>query len=417
MTTDTGSALLRGATSIDPYGDTDMSREASCNNPARRRLLAATLPASLMMFDLAQAARAAPGYGASAPRPALGERSVMLMGDAVPQPALDWSRHLQQLVERTPDARDSYLAEGAVRMLETRFAALLGKPDAAFLPTGTLANHLAMRVLCGENRHALVQHDSHLYLDESNAATTLSGLHLVPLAKGRAAPTLQEVIAAIDEAENGPYPLKVGAISLESPVRRADGAMVPYPLARSISQLARSKQIGLHLDGARLLLASGLPGFELKAYSALFDTVYVSLYKYLDAPFGAILAGDETAIAKVRDLRHVFGATIYQGWPAALPALAALDGFQDRFIAARRVSEQLFAGLEAAGGFTLRPVENGSNITFLELGADRAVGLADRLRQADIHLRKPRDGRVQIDINQTLLRRSADELIRAFVGA
>lgn len=391
---------------------------AGCTDTSRRRLLAATLPASLMLLDFNALAATAPSYGAAArPRPQLTARSVMLAGDAVPQKPQDWVRHLQQLVERTPDVRDSYLAEGAVQKLEARFAALLGKQDAAFLPTGTLANNLALRVLCDENRHALVQHDSHLYLDESNAASTLSGLHLVPLAKGRAAPTLQEVTAAIDEAENGPYPLRVGAISLESPVRRADGAMVPFEVAQAISKLARSKKIGMHLDGARLLLAGGTPGFDLKAYSGLFDTVYVSLYKYLDAPFGAILAGDKAAMAKVRDLRHIFGSTIYQGWPAALPALDALDGFETRYIAARRVAERLFAGLTAAGGFTLQPVEHGSNIAFLAISPERAAGLADRLRKADIHMREPKDGRVQIDINQTLLRRDADSLIRAFTGA
>lgn len=395
-----------------------MTFEARCTNPTRRRLLAATLPASLMMLDLGKIASAAPA-NAAAPRsrPTFTERSVLLAGDTVPQTALDWTRHLQQLVERTPDVRDGYLAEGAVQQLEARFATLLGKQDAAFLPTGTLANNLALRVLCGESRHALVQHESHLYLDESNAASTLNGLHLVPLAKGRAAPTLEEVTAAIDEAEHGPYPLAVGAISLESPVRRADGAMVPYDVAQAISKLARSKKIGMHLDGARLLLASGTPGFDVKAYSALFDTVYVSLYKYLGAPFGAILAGEKAQVAKVRDLRHIFGSTIYQGWPAALPALHALDGFQTRFTAARRVAEKLFAGLNAAGGFTVQPVEHGSNIVFVAISPERTAGLVERLRKADIHLREPRDGRVPIDINETLLRRDADELIRAFTNA
>jgi threonine aldolase len=120
----------------------------------------------------------------SRPRPKLNERSVVLMGDAVPLPPMDRARDLLQLVERMPEANDAYLAGGAVEQLEARFAALLGKADAAFLPTGTLANNLAMRVLCDEHRHALVQHDSHLYLDESNAASTLNNLHLVPLAEG-----------------------------------------------------------------------------------------------------------------------------------------------------------------------------------------------------------------------------------------
>ncbi len=394
-----------------------MTFEARCTDPSRRRLLAATLPAGLMMLNFDALAAAAPANAPAArPRPKLTERSVMLGGDAVPQTAQDWARHLQQLVESTPDVRDSYLAEGAVHELEARFAALLGKQDAAFLPTGTLANNLAVRVLCDENRHALVQHESHLYLDESNAASTLNGLHLVPLAKGRAAPTLQEAADAIDEAENGPYPLRVGAISLESPVRRADGAMVPFETAKAISQLARSKKIGMHLDGARLLLAYGTPGFDVKAYGALFDTVYVSLYKYLGAPFGAVLAGDKDTIAKIRDLRHIFGSTIYQGWPAALPALAALEGFEMRFIAARRNAERVFAGLTAAGGFVLQPVEHGSNIQFLQIAPERVVGLVDRLRKADIHMREPKEGRVEVSINETWSRRDAGEIVRAFTG-
>lgn len=390
-----------------------------CSNLPRRRFLGATLPAGLMMLDLAALAAVPTSAHAQSARaaPRFGERSVVLHGDNIPLPAQEWVRHLSELVERMPAPRDGYLAEGAVGKLEERFAKLLGKQDAAFLPTGTLANQLAVRVLCGDHRHALVQQESHFYLDESDAASTLSGLSLVPLAAGRAAPTLDEVAAAIDRAEHGPYPLSVGAIALESPVRRMDGAMVPFETASRISALARAKGIGLHLDGARLLLATGTPGFDLGAYSALFDTVYVSLYKYLNAPFGAILAGDKDNIAKVRDLRHIFGSTIYQGWPAALPALDALEGFQVRFAMARAIAEQLLARLQASGGFQVERIEHGSNIVFLRVSPERAAGLGERLRKADIHIRDPKDGRVQLDINETLLRRSPEELARAFAAA
>ncbi|WP_242108726.1 threonine aldolase family protein [Luteimonas aquatica] len=392
---------------------------SDCADPARRRLFsvaAASLPAGLMLLG-GGAFAAERAAGAAPPRKLeLTERSVLLSGDGVPMTAQAWVAQLQALLERDAEVKDVYLGKGVVQALEARLAARLGKAAAVFLPTGTLANTLALRVLCGENRHALVQHESHVYLDESNAASTLSGLHLVPLAKGRAAPTPEEVRAAIDEAENGPYPLKVGAISLESPVRRADGAMVPYGTARAISELARGKRIGLHLDGARLLLASGLPGFEIRAYSALFDTVYVSLYKYLGAPFGAILAGETDTIDKVRALRHVFGGTIFRGWPAALPALDALDGFEARYLEARAAAERLFAGLAAAGGFTPQPVEHGTNVAFLAVSPERANGLVERLRRADVHLRDIEQGRVQIDTNLTLLRRSPEELIRAFTA-
>ena len=84
---------------------------------------------------------------------------------------------------------DSYLAGGAVTELEAKFSALLGKEDTVFMSTGTLANHIALRLLCGENRH------------ESNTVTALSGINLVPLAPGKAAPTLDEIGAAIERGQ------------------------------------------------------------------------------------------------------------------------------------------------------------------------------------------------------------------------
>jgi len=271
-------------------------------------------------------------------------------------------------------------------------------------------------VLCGERRHVLVQHESHLYLDEQDSASLLSGINLVPLAAGKAAPGYDEVVAAIDLAENGRFPIAVGAISLESPVRRADGASVPYALAEKISTLARSKGIGMHWDGARALLLSGTEGFDLGRYSALFDTVYVSLYKYLGAPFGAVLAGNKATIAKVRELRHAYGGLIYHGWQSALPALAALPGFQQRFVAARAAGDRLFEGLQGAGGFEIKRVPDGSNITVVEVSQARATNLQARLAKADVHIRPVVDGKILIFVNETIVRQSTQELVRAFTG-
>ena len=80
---------------------------------------------------------------------------------------------------------DSYLAGGAVEELEGRFAKILGKERALFFATGTLANHVAVRLLAGERRRVLVQEESHLYRDEGDCAQALSGLNLVPLAAGQ----------------------------------------------------------------------------------------------------------------------------------------------------------------------------------------------------------------------------------------
>ena len=372
----------------------------------RRQFLGSSLPLAVLGVPAAQAAQPVPGA----------DQLVLFTGDSLPRNPLAYTAQLQALLAGREKVTDSYLAGGAVAELEAKFSALLGKEDTVFLPTGTLANHIAVRLLCGEARHALVQQESHLYRDESNAVTNLSGINLVPLAPGRAAPTLAETAAAIERAEIGPYPIKVGAIALESPVRRAQGATLAPPLVADIARLAKSKGIPMHLDGARLLLMSGMPGFTVQGYCEPFDTVYVSLYKYLNAPFGGVLSGTKAMMAKARALRHQFGGSLYNGWEAALPALAALDGVEQRWAAVRAAGDKLLAALDATPGFRVQRVEQGSNIALLEIAPERLVGLEARLAQAQIRLRTPRDGKVELWFNETLLRRDTASLRAAFAG-
>lgn len=340
--------------------------------------------------------------------------AVILMGDAVPRDARDVLARMDAILQARDDAGDFYLRRGAVEELEHRFARLLGKEDAAFLPTGTLANQVALRLLCGDRKRALVQQESHVYCDESDAVSVLSAINLVPLAAGRAAPSLEDVDAALAVSEHAAYPLPIGAISIESPVRRADGAMVPLRTVEAIAERARAKGIGMHLDGARLLLNSGAQGFTAAGYAAPFDTVYVSLYKYLGAPFGAILAGTRATIAKARDMRHVFGGTIFHGWQAALLALDGLDGFEARFAKVRLAGDRLLEELGRLDGYTISRVENGTNIHFLEVAQGRAQGLRERLEKHGVMVGELHEGRLMLTFNETLLRKSVEAIVKAF---
>jgi threonine aldolase len=371
--------------------------------------LASVAAAALPFEAAAQAAQAAPPAF-----PPVDARTVWLIGDdALPDPVA-MSARLAALAQRHPDVRDRYQEQGAVAELERAFAALLGKEDCAFLPTGTLANNVAVRILCGEHRRVLVQQESHFYRDESDAAQRLSGINLVPLAAGRAAPTLAEVRDAIDASENGPYPLKIGAVSLESPVRRVDGELVPLARVREIAALARAHGARLHLDGARLLLAP--PELDIAAYAAEFDTVYVSIYKYLGAPFGAVLAGSKADIAEARELRHVYGGALYQGWMPALLALDALPGFRGDIAQAHARVRQPIARLVAAGKARDRSVADHSNIYWLEMEQALAERAFTRGREAGIRIGRWQDGRIPVYANTTILRRPLDEYVALFLG-
>ncbi|WDS34718.1 beta-eliminating lyase-related protein [Pseudoxanthomonas sp.] len=341
------------------------------------------------------------------------DQLVALTGDNVPRKMTDAPAQLLRMLETRSGMNDFYLAEGAVAALELEFSRLLGKESAVFMPTGTMANQIAIRLLCGDRRRLLVQRESHVYQDEGDAASTLSGINPVPLET--AGPDLeQQLQAAFSMASESPYPTTVGAVSLESPIRRLDGRTLPLEQVERISALVKRQGAGLHLDGARLLLMHGSAGFEAARYCKPFDTVYVSLYKYLGAPFGAVLAGGKDMMEKAREMRHVLGGTLFHGWVAALPALEQLDGFGERFARAREAGEQLLAALSKIDGITVERVPDGSNIAFLQLGPRLADGLAERLRAHDIVIANVRSGRLPLTINETILRRPVAEIAAAF---
>ena len=345
--------------------------------------------------------------------------TVSFAGDGLSLSPAEYANLLTEIAAKASFRRDSYLQSGPVEELEHAMAGLLGKERALFLPTGTLANHLAVRVLAGDTRKALVQAESHLYRDEGDCAQLLSGINLVPLGAGRATLSADEIARAVDEAAGPPYPAPVGAISIESPVRRRDGQVFDFGEMKKVCAYASGKQIGTHLDGARMFLASAYTGISPVQYAALFDTVYVSMYKYFNAPFGAILTGPASLIRKVEILRHQFGSAIYQGWESAAVALHHLDGFSERYQAAVRNGEKLFELLGASGKFHIERVPSGSNIAKLRLaGGGPLDRLRDRLAEAGVRVGGAKGAtEAGLQINETINRRPPEEIARVFIAA
>src|SRR5258708_4541566 len=217
-----------------------------------------------------------------------GERIVQFRSDGLGLSPVQYARLLAEIAATRGIAIDDYSRGGVVTELETRMASLLGKEAAIFLPTGTLANHLALRLLARTGRRVLVQQESHLYCDEGDCAQQLSGLTLVPLAAGRPASSSPEAAAAGAGPPEPPVAIPVGAISIETPVRRRAGEAFDFAELQRICAFARERGIGLHLDGARLPIEAVYTGIAPARYAALFDTVYVSLYKYFNAASGPI---------------------------------------------------------------------------------------------------------------------------------
>jgi len=381
-------------------------------NLTRRGFLGSGALSALALPGVALARQIA-SQGAATPQ------RVMFVGDGLSLSPLEHAALLDKLVSESGFGPDTYLAGGVVERLEQRFASILGKEQAVFFPTGTLANHLALRQLAGERRRALVQSESHVYCDEGDSVQLLSGLNLVPLASGRATVKFEEVVQAVSRSAEPPYPVPVGAISIESPVRRRNGEVFDFEEMKKISAFAREKRIGLHLDGARMFLASAYTRITPAQYSALFDTVYVSLYKYFNAPFGAVLAGPRSLMEPIITLRHQFGSGLYHAWQPAAVALHYLDGFTERYQRAVQGAEELLRQLQDKAGVRVERVSSGSNIIGIHLPGGRADTFRQRLADAGIVVRAPADNSqpIWLMVNETINRRQPEDLARQFVAA
>ena len=347
--------------------------------------------------------------------------TVIFRGDGEPKSPSTMLQKLAEFDQKFTLKVDSYSLGGTVEQLEKKCAEMLGKEAAVFMPTGTLANHLAIRKLCGVKPRAIVQEQSHLYNDSGDCVTRLSNINLIPLAKGCSYFTLETLKDAVERTESGRVINLVGAVMIESPVRRQSGKIMPFDEMKAVTDYCRDRQIGSHLDGARLYMMSGATGIPPADYAVLFDTVYVSLYKYFGAPFGAILAGTAEFTDGLYHDRRMFGSGLASANFAAALALQGIDGFEERFNRAMTRASTLFDKINTLESISVERFAHGSNIfpLQLELNVD-GTRFVEVLKEHSVSVSPPEGdhaGRIMLTVNPTLLRQDIQKLRCTFERA
>ena len=328
---------------------------------------------------------------------------------------------LQRIHSQQPIKRDFYGRGGVVAALEKKFEAITGKEKAIFMPSGTMANQLAISVLSGENTKVFVQDTSHVYRDEADAAQSVFNKRLMPLAKDETYFTLDQLknaLASLRDSEV--FASGVGAVSIENPVRRTKERMVPIEEIRKISEYCRASNIKLHLDGARIYMASAWSGVSIKEYSSHFDTVYISLYKYLGAHAGAILCGDKNIINKMEHLIKIHGGTQFGSWTHVAVALDRLEGIEQRLKETITRWSELMPLLNKLNGIKITALENGTNTYELQLGGEIDGTRMQQTLAKDFNIRIARaapDNKIFLTVNETLLDRDSKFVHDAFASA
>lgn len=346
------------------------------------------------------------------------QKAVKFTRDGIDLSPLEYSRILFELAEAGTIEADNYSRGGTVEELERTFAEMLGKESAVFMPTGTLSNHIALRKLAGENKKVIVQSESHIYNDSGDCAQILSGLNLIPLAPQRATFTLEEAKKTIRKVNSGRVLSRVGVISIEIPVRRMREEMFDFEEMKKISAFARGQGIKMHLDGARLFIASVHSGIAPSEFAAEFDTVYTSLYKAFNAASGAILAGTKEFTKDLFHLRRMFGGGMPQVWPFAAVALHYARSFLEDYSSALKRAERFFKLMGKNEAFRIEKLPHGTNIFKLHVKGTDLQTFRHRLQQKNIHIPLPaKEGGFFMKTNVTLNRISPEELAKAFVDA
>jgi len=249
------------------------------------------------------------------------------------------------LASGTADDWDVYDDGGAVALLEAQVRDLLGMEDAAFFPSGVMAQQAALRVHTDSTGSARVAIPdlSHLLVHEEDGPRLLHHFRFEPLTRGAQAPSR----AALDA-----LPGRLGAVLVELPLREAGCLLPTWDALVDVSDACRERGVPLHVDGARLWESMPWFGHTAAEVAALVDTVYVSFYKGLGGQAGSVLAGRRAVIAEARLWRRRAGGTIYHQTAEALSALVGLrdllPGIPARVAWARAFAEQVM--LSAAPG-------------------------------------------------------------------
>jgi threonine aldolase len=275
-------------------------------------------------------------------------------------------------------AADIYGTGGVVEQLERHVAELLGKPAAVFLPSGTMAQGITLRVHAEHRGRRTVLWHPYCHL-EQHEGQSLSRLHGLI---GRPVGWFERLMTLADLESVAEPP---AAVLWELPQRDLGGQLPTWEDLTAQTAWARDRGAAAHLDGARLWEATAGYGKSPAEIATLFDTVYVSFYKGVGALPGCCVAGSEEDIKQVREWRQRMGGTLFAMWPNASSALSLLDDALAEMPARFEHAQAIAAALAEVPGIRLVPEPPQSPMMhlLLEVPTERYQENAKQLAEKD----------------------------------
>ena len=237
---------------------------------------------------------------------------------------------------------DVYGEDPTINALQDRVAALLGKEAAVWVPTGTMANQIALGSLAGMGDEIICDRNSHVVNYEGGAISALWGVQSLVVDGPRGIFTAEAVKAALRSGQTDHDP-RQKAVAIENTHNRGGGTIWPLAQMETVADVAHGAGLAVHLDGARIWNAHVATGIALQKWCERADTVSVCLSKGLGAPAGSLVATTRERIKGVRRLRKRMGGGLRQAGVLAAAGMYALDHHLQRLAEDHESAKKLAA--------------------------------------------------------------------------
>jgi threonine aldolase len=252
-----------------------------------------------------------------------------------------------------------------VNRLIARCAALLGKEAAVFLPSGTMANEIALAVHCRPGEAVICDATSHIIGFEGGGPAALAGVMIEPLAGRRGIFDAAQLRAAI--RVDRPYAPRQRLVVVEQTSNLGGGAVWPLATLDEVAAVARAAGLATHMDGARLLNACVASGVAATDYARGFDSAWIDFSKGLGAPGGAVLAGSKAFCDDAFRLKLRWGGAMRQSGIIAAACEYALDHHVVRLAEDHANALRLAQGLADLPGVAIDPAEVETNLVYFDV--------------------------------------------------
>ncbi|MBN1879231.1 low specificity L-threonine aldolase [bacterium] len=300
-----------------------------------------------------------------------------LRSDTVTRP----TQEMRDAMFSAPVGDDVLGEDPTVNLLQDYAAHLCGVESALFVPSGTMANQIAIRTWCRNGDEALIAPETHVFFYEAGSAAGLSGVQLHPVPGADGDFDVMDFQRRIRPRHDPHFPL-TRLLWIENTHNRGGGKIIGYDKMERLHRLGEQYDIPMHVDGARLVNAAVATGIPLDRWSRVCDSFSLCLSKGLGAPVGSLLLGSTVFIDRCRRPRKALGGGMRQAGIIAAAGLYALQHHIDRLAVDHRRASDLGRRLRAIPGL-ITPETVDTNILMIDLENDVPFGADELQRRLD----------------------------------